>query len=345
VSDRVIVAVDGGNSKTDLALVGADGRLIALARGPGSSPHRIGAEGCVTVIAELLATARDSAGRAGVELGRPAAAVILVAGADLDSEERELRERVARRGWADVLEIGNDTLAVLRAGSDSGYGVAVVCGAGINAIGLAPDGRRTRFPALGAITGDWGGGGDVGLAALGKAVRAEDGRGPATELAELVPRHFSLASAEDVALALHRRELDQGRLVELAPIVLEVADAGDSGAVELRERLVEEIVGFVRAAASKVLADVERYDVVLGGSLLSRSHTLLALVAERVRAELPSADPRPCRVPPVAGSALIGIDLLSSGDGAGAAAVLRAEFEQLSTDDDGGISPRRAAGT
>ena len=47
----------------------------------------------------------------------------------------------------------------------------------------------------------------------------------------------------------------------------------------------------------------------------------------------------------VAGSALIGIDLLSSGDGAGAAAVLRAEFEQLSTDDDGGISPRRAAGT
>jgi N-acetylglucosamine kinase-like BadF-type ATPase len=341
VSEPVILAVDGGNSKTDLALVGADGRLIALARGPGSSPHRIGAEGCVTVIAELLETARDRAGR---ELGRPAAAAILVAGADLDSEERELRERVVRRGWADLLEIGNDTLAVLRAGSDSGYGVAVVCGAGINAIGLAPDGRRARFPALGAITGDWGGGGDLGLAALGKAVRAGDGRGPATALAELVPRHFSLASAEDVALALHRQELDQGRLAELAPIVLEAADAGDGGALELRDRLVEEIVGFARAAASRVLGEVERYDLVLGGSLLSRSDTLAALVAERARTELPDADPRTCSVPPVAGSALIGIDLVSSGDGAAAAAVLRAEFERLAEADDGGIIGPEGAG-
>ena len=34
----MIVAVDGGNSKTDLALVGEDGALLALVRGPLSSP-------------------------------------------------------------------------------------------------------------------------------------------------------------------------------------------------------------------------------------------------------------------------------------------------------------------
>jgi len=31
--------------------------------------------------------------------------------------------------------------------------LAVVCGAGINCIGIAPDGRQARFPALGEITG------------------------------------------------------------------------------------------------------------------------------------------------------------------------------------------------
>src|SRR5947209_7904703 len=184
MSDTVILAVDGGNTKTDLALVGADGRLVALVRGPSCSPHRVGAAGCVGVIGELLQTARERAGR---ELPRPAAAAVLVAGADLESEERELREHVQSRDWADEVEIGNDTLAVFRAGSDAGFGVGVVCGAGINALGIAPDGSRARFPALGAITGDWGGGEDLGLSALGAAVRARDGRGPATVLTAMVP--------------------------------------------------------------------------------------------------------------------------------------------------------------
>ena len=76
----------------------------------------------------------------------------------------------------DHLGVGNDTLAVLRAGTERGWGVAVVCGAGINCVGVAPDGRSVRFPALGRITGDWGGGYDVGLEALYVAARGEDGR-------------------------------------------------------------------------------------------------------------------------------------------------------------------------
>jgi N-acetylglucosamine kinase-like BadF-type ATPase len=124
-----------------------------------------------------------------------------------------------------------------------------------------------------------------------------------------------------VALALHRRELDQARLVELAPLVLRAAEDGDAAAVELRDRLAGEIVAFVRAAAAEVLAGVERYDVVLGGSLLSRSQSLAELVADRVRAELPAAEPSVCTALPVAGSALIGLDLLGCRD---AAAALRA---------------------
>ncbi len=37
-----ILAVDGGNSKTDLALVGADGRLLAALRGPTTSHQQVG---------------------------------------------------------------------------------------------------------------------------------------------------------------------------------------------------------------------------------------------------------------------------------------------------------------
>ena len=52
-----VLVVDGGNSKTDLALVGADGSLLALVRGPLSSPHHLGVDGCIDVLAKLLAEA------------------------------------------------------------------------------------------------------------------------------------------------------------------------------------------------------------------------------------------------------------------------------------------------
>ena len=53
--------------------------------------------------------------------------------------------------------------------------MAVVCGAGINCVGMRPDGRTARFPALGRFSGDWGGGWALAEEALYHAARAADG--------------------------------------------------------------------------------------------------------------------------------------------------------------------------
>src|SRR5206468_1250518 len=50
----LVLAVDGGNSKTDVALLDASGRLLSVARGQGSSPYELGTEGCVAVLEGLL---------------------------------------------------------------------------------------------------------------------------------------------------------------------------------------------------------------------------------------------------------------------------------------------------
>ena len=62
---------------------------------------------------------------------------------------------------------------------------------------------RARFPSLGAITGDWGGGYDVGLAALSAAARSEDGRAPQTSLERTVPAHFGFETPLELAEAIH----------------------------------------------------------------------------------------------------------------------------------------------
>jgi N-acetylglucosamine kinase-like BadF-type ATPase len=321
-SDTIVLAVDGGNVKTDLALVTATGALLALVRGQGSSPHFVGIDGCVHVLNGLLAEAISAASLDGF---RPGAAVaeIMVAGADLPEELSALRAGLEALHWTDRLVIDNDTLALLRSGTDRGWGVAVVCGGGINCIGLAPDGREARFPSLGWISGDWGGGYDVGVAALTAAARSADGRGPQTVLESSVPAYYGLDDPFDVARALHLRELPGDRLGELARVVFPAAEH-DPVAAGIVHRLTDEVIALASVAIRRLGMSDDAPDVVLGGGLIRALPASAAEeVAVGVRAVAPGARVLVAASAPIVGAALLGLDAL----GAGSAAVARARSE------------------
>lgn len=312
----VVLAVDGGNSKTDLALVRSDGALLSHVRGPLSSPHHLGLAGCVELLQGLL---DDAIATAGLERnGRRVAEVagVFLAGVDFPAEERRLQEAVEERGWATRTMVGNDTFAVLRAGTAKGWGVAVVCGAGINCVGVAPDGRHLRFPALGAITGDWGGGYDVGLAALSAAARSEDGRGPSTSLERAVPRHFRLETPLELAEAIHGGRIANRRLIELAPVVFAEADR-DAVAAGIVERLAAEVVALARVAITRLGLGGEPVEVLLGGGLMRAGDgRLLGSIEDGLRGVGERIVVRRTASPPVVGAALLGLDALGAGEAA-----------------------------
>jgi N-acetylglucosamine kinase-like BadF-type ATPase len=306
-----VLAVDGGNSKTDLALVGADGAVLALVRGPQSSPQHLGVDGSLAVLGQLL---DDAARQAGSSDGRRAdVAALLMAGVDFPAEEDAVRTAVARRGWAENVLVGNDTFAVLRAGTERGWGVAITCGAGINCVGVGPDGRHARFPALGSITGDWGGGYDLGLAAVSAAARSEDGRGPRTSLERAVPAHFGLGTPTELAEAIHVGRIDQRRVIELAPLVLAEA-ADDAVAASIVARLAEEVVALARVALARLELTSEPVEVLLGGGVLqSADGSVLAAIRAGLEEVGPQISVRPTATPAIVGAALLGLDELGAG--------------------------------
>ena len=306
----VVVAVDGGNSKTDLALVRSDGAVLALVRGPLSSPHHLGLDGSVDVLRELWERATTEAGLHRVNGPIAAVGRLCMAGVDFPAEEAILRERVVELGWARQTSVANDTYAVLWAGTDHGWGIGLVCGAGINCVAVAPDGREVRFPALGEITGDWGGGNDVGMAALFAAARSEDGRGPKTVLEHEVPAHFGLETPLQVAEAMHTGVLDRRRVLELPPLVFAAAER-DSVAAGIVERLTGEIVAFVRASLTRLGLTQEHVQVALGGGLARNMR--LETVRDRLRTVGPHIEVRLTQAPPVLGAALSALDELGAG--------------------------------
>jgi N-acetylglucosamine kinase-like BadF-type ATPase len=336
----VVLAVDGGNSKTDLALIRSDGALLAHVRGPLSSPHHLGLDACVGLLEGMLDDAVSAAGidRNGARVAE--IAELFMAGVDFPAEERQLQQAVVARDWAARTVVGNDTFAVLRAGTARGWGVAVVCGAGINCVGVAPDGRQLRFPALGAITGDWGGGYDVGLAALSAAARSEDGRGPATSLERAVPAHFGLETPFELAEAIHAGRVANRRLIELAPVVFQEA-AGDAVAAGIVERLANEIVALAGVAITRLDLAREPVEVLLGGGLLRAGDGRLLGAIEVGLHELgEQIVVQRTSSPPVVGAALFGLDALGAGEDARAR--VRAELAAaVDSDEDLGSAEGR----
>jgi N-acetylglucosamine kinase-like BadF-type ATPase len=299
-----VIAVDGGASKTHLALVGADGELLTLVRGPQSSPQIVGLAQALEVLDGLHA-------EAGAD-GPARVTQLNMSGVDFPSEEHELREAIEERGWANRTSVDNDTFAVLRAGTERGWGVAVVCGSGINCVGVSSDGRHARFPALGQITGDWGGGSDVGHAALYSAVRSQDGRGPQTTLERAVPAHFGLETPIEVAEAIHRGRIRSRRLLELPPVVFAEAEH-DRVAREILDRVASEIVAMARVALERLDLVEEPTEVLLGGGLLqSGDGRLRGAVQTELRRAAPNASVTAAGSPPIVGAALLGLDAIGA---------------------------------
>ncbi|WP_329072907.1 N-acetylglucosamine kinase [Streptomyces sp. NBC_01429] len=305
-----VLAVDAGNSKTDVAVIGPDGSVLGTARGGGFQPPAVGIEAALDTLESAVAEAASAAGLPARDLADQVSACL--ANADLPSEERELAQAVRARGWGRTAEVRNDTFAVLRAGLPSGApprGVAVVCGAGINCAGLLPDGRTARFPAVGRISGDWGGGSGLSEEALWLAARAEDGRGEPTELTRTLPGHFGLGSMYELIEALHLGRIPFASRYELTPVLFETCAAGDAVAASVVDRLAEEVALLATVALGRLGLLDEVTPVVLGGSVLAARHPRLdGRILELMAAGAPKAVVEVVTAPPVLGAALLGLD-------------------------------------
>ncbi|MET9499599.1 BadF/BadG/BcrA/BcrD ATPase family protein [Streptomyces sp. NPDC006552] len=308
-----VLAIDAGNSKTDVAVVAADGQVVGAARGGGFQPPRVGVAAAVDVLTEAVGRAFA---QAGVETVGHVSACL--ANADLPVEEAELAKALRARGWAASasVDVRNDTFAVLRAGlleDAEPRGVAVVCGAGVNCAGMLPDGRTARFPAIGKISGDWGGGGGLAEEALWYAARAEDGRGERTALMRALPGHFGLSSMYALIEALHLGHVPMERRHECAPVLFATAAEGDAVARALVDRMADEVVAMSTVALRRLDLLDEEVPVLLGGSVLAARHAQLdARVRELLAERAPKAVVRVVSERPVLGAALLGLDAVGA---------------------------------
>ncbi|MEN3010746.1 MAG: BadF/BadG/BcrA/BcrD ATPase family protein [Candidatus Bipolaricaulaceae bacterium] len=300
-----VLGVDAGNSKTFALVAASDGRVLGFGRaGPGN--HQT--VGLGPALGEIQRACVEACAQAGVRLP-VTLGVFGLAGADLPEDFELLRTHLAERSLAHRIRVENDTLVALRAGTRRPWGVVVVCGAGFNAAGIAPDGRVFRLPGLGWISGDRGGGAFLAQEAVRHVARAWDGRGDPTLLTPLVLQALGLTSVEELIVSLYHGRVEESKLLGLVPQIFEAAYAGDRVAQQLLVQLGEEVGCTAGASIRRLGLEQTDVEVVLAGGVFKGKGPLLwDTITQVVHRTAPRAQIVRPPFAPVVGAVLLALE-------------------------------------
>jgi glucosamine kinase len=263
LTDGAIVAgIDGGGTKTTLALADSGGRELLRTVGPAGLVDPRDPTATAQMLAELVRGALAEAGVA----ARPAALVAGLAGVGNERERRLVESALAASGVAERVSITTDGAIALDGALGGGPGILMVAGTGSVAYGRGEDGRVERCGGWGMIVGDEGSAWSVGRLGLAAALRAADGRGPPTRL---LGRFLELLELEDErGIPPWAGRAEKADVAALAKHVAETAEEGDAVALQLLEREARELACHAVALARRLEPWSGAVPVVFHGGMM-----------------------------------------------------------------------------
>lgn len=188
---HLVVGVDGGGTKTAavayLVDEGGDpaaGRVLGRSVAGPSNKNSVGEAAAVAAFVQAVGAVLAESGlgidsAALAERGGVSCMVLSMAGVDTEADADFWRTVCLDRFPSARTVVENDSVAALCSGTDGVLcGIVVISGTG--SIGVGTTGAsapKLRVGGMGPLLGDGGNGYSMGLAALGAAVKAADGRG------------------------------------------------------------------------------------------------------------------------------------------------------------------------
>jgi N-acetylglucosamine kinase-like BadF-type ATPase len=303
LSERFVLGVDGGNTKTIAAIADLDGQIVGVGRGGCSDIYAVGSAD--TALGEIGAVIDAARCTAGVRLEDLAASAYSLAGADWPEDIEFLRASVAVLGGGRIVVV-NDAMGALRAGSADGSGVAVVCGTGAAIGARGKDGRTWH-------TSWWQepqGSRHLAEKAMRAVYRAELGIEPATTLTDRV---LQLYGEHTVEAVLHRLTARVCRSDVNYPAItcalLDEAELGDRTATRIVREHGRSLGDYAVAAATHIDLDQSNFALVLTGGVFRHTGNVLPnAIVDRVRETYPEARLLVSRDEPVVGAVLLALE-------------------------------------
>lgn len=265
----LVLGIDGGGTTTICLLADrATGKVLGRGVGGPSNIQAVGVEVGLRALDDAIQQAFTGAG---VERAKVGAICLGLAGVDRQEGLDVIHGWANRKSIAETVRVSNDATLLLAAGTPDGWGLAVIAGTGSIAFVKTPDGKLGRCGGWGYLLGDEGSAYMLAVAALRAACRSFDGITPPTKLVEAFVKRMNLSAAPDLIPAVYRGAWDRSAIAGLAPLVLELAEAGDEVAAEIVERQARELSVTAAGAVSANGLPKRELPVALAGGVLTNS--------------------------------------------------------------------------
>lgn len=283
---QLFLGVDGGGTKTHIAIIDHSGHLVCEGFAGASNPLRVGVETAVTNIFSAVVQALDS-----VERGRGdiVSAVVGLAGVRRADLKQIIRERVIGRLGIKKVQVFTDAEIALRGLGEKKAGLIIIAGTGSVCIGQNDEGEIFSAGGWGPLAGDEGGGAGIAINALHRIAKASDGRGEPTLLSDMAVDYFRAGKIENLSVAIYAPQVDNARIAGFAKFVAEAAVEQDKVAMEILRDAGAELG--IAAAAVITNLKLQRSKVPIGrvGSVFKSGELITVPLLEKVHAVAPKA--------------------------------------------------------
>ncbi len=301
---RYFLGADVGSSQTRLLITDDRGQPCGYGES-GAGNHEV--VGYAGLSAALLQAAGRALALAGLQPNQIDGAGFGVSGYDWPSERQPTLDAIAALGLDAPLEVVNDAILGILAGSPDGWGVAVVSGSGCNCRAWDAQRRREgKVTGSGLWLGEGAGASDLVAKALQTVAHAWTRRGPPTRLTQAFLEHTGAASPEDLLDGLVNRRLSLQ--ADAAPLVFQVAAGGDAVAIDVIRWAGRELGELACCVIRQVGFEELEFDVVLMGSMFEGGPMLVEPLRRRLLELAPKARLRRLSAPPVVGAVLLGME-------------------------------------
>ncbi len=271
-SEKTLIAVDGGGSKTEFVLINLEGEILKRLLLPGSNPNLFGTDKAYCILKEGIESLLQVDTQV---LG------LYIGGSGMGVGDNASLIRGKLKTVYPYFQIFCDTdiRNVLACGDDPNNGIAVISGTG-SVVYACDNGSLIRLGGSGYLFDKLGSGFDMGRDAVFAALEHRDGTGPETIMTPLVEKRLG-GKVWDHIQDFYSK--DTSYIASFAPDVFSAYEENDPVAVQIVERNSRRLSELIRVASKKA---PRAKSVILSGSLFTKSAILYNKVADLISDDL-----------------------------------------------------------
>lgn len=287
MKDSIILAVDGGATKTTMSIRSIHGKCFFEKTTTGSNYQTIGVDAANGILRQLLLSAYTSTKFKFIDV-----AVFAMAGIDTKSDLETVTHMIEQNLQRMPFDIGNliienDVHASLIGLVEDQPGALLISGTGSIVFGTDGKSNFVRTGGWGHRASDEGSGYWIGRQILQAIFRAEDGIDSPTVLKKTLLEKLRFRSIDQLITWLYQPDYTNAQTASISTVLQEAISLHDAKAIHIAQSASNELFMLVKATLSKLRYEGGAFTLYLNGGILKHDTYIKSVLEQLVHREYP----------------------------------------------------------